>query len=94
MLRLPHQVKTIFLDWLKVHLPDRAGRIESLLRELHGGRLYDSRFGVRSRGQGVIAKQIASTFKVFAHRHGLDQPLPAPSSKSFQLKEPTLFDKS
>jgi DNA repair photolyase len=84
MIRLPHQVKTLFLDWLRTHYPERAGRIEGLIRQLHGGRLYDSRFGVRSRGRGPIAEQIASTFKVFARRYGLDKPLKKPSSSAFR----------
>jgi DNA repair photolyase len=84
MIRLPHQVKTVFLDWLRTHLPDRAARIEGLIRQLHGGRLYDARFGVRSRGRGPVAEQIASTFKVFAARHGLNRPLPRPSSAAFR----------
>ena len=84
MLRLPYQVKTLFLDWLRVHFPDRAGHIEGLLRGLHGGRLTESRFGDRMRGQGPFAAQIADTFRVFAARYGLDRPLPSPSSAHFR----------
>ena len=84
MLRLPHQVKTIFLDWLRVHLPDSAGRVEGLIRGLHGGRLYGARFGDRMRGHGPLAAQIAGTFKVFAVRYGLERSLPPPSSSDFR----------
>jgi len=84
MLRLPHQVKTIFLDWLRVHLPDRAGRVEGLIRAMHGGRLYGARFGDRMRGHGPLAAQIAGTFKVFAVRYGLERSLPSPSSSDFR----------
>jgi DNA repair photolyase len=84
MIRLPHQVKTLFLDWLRTHFPDRAARIEGLIRQLHGGRLYDSRFGVRHRGRGPVADQIEATFKVFARRCGLDKPLKRPSSSAFR----------
>ncbi len=83
MLRLPHQVKTIFLDWLQIHYPDRAGRVEAMIREMHGGRLYESRFGNRMRGHSPRAAQIAETFKVFAARYGLNRSLPAPSSSAF-----------
>jgi DNA repair photolyase len=84
MLRLPHQVKTIFLDWLAVNFPNRAARIEALVRELHGGRLYDPAWGSRMRGQGAVAEHIASTFRVFAARYGLDGAMPAPSSSAFR----------
>ncbi len=92
MLRLPHQVKTLFLDWLRVHFPDRAARIEGLLRDVRGGALYDARFGTRQRGSGAAAEQIAAMFKVFARRYGLDAPLPRPSADSFRCPEATLFD--
>lgn len=84
MLRLPHQVKTIFLDWLRINYPQRAGRIEGLIRGMHGGRLYGARFGDRTRGHGPLAAQIAGTFKVFAARYGLNRKLPSPSSAAFR----------
>jgi DNA repair photolyase len=95
MLRLPHQVRTIFLDWLRIHLPDRAARIEGLLRDLHGGRLYEARFGDRMRGRGPLAAQIAETFKLFARRNGLARSVPVPSSAAFRAPpdpwQPGLF---
>ncbi len=88
MLRLPHQVKTIFLDWLRIYFPDRAGRVEALIREMHGGRLYGGRTGDRRRGHSTChsphAAQIAGTFKVFAARYGLNLKLPSPSSAAFR----------
>ena len=84
MLRLPHQVKTIFLDWLKTHFPDRAPRIEGLIRQLYGGRLYDPSFGVRQRGRGPFADHIAGMFHVFARRYGLRETLPPPSGAAFR----------
>ena len=83
MFRLPHQVKTVFLDWLRVQFPDRAAAIEARIRGLHGGRLYESRFGDRGRGHGPLAGQIAATFRVFAARLGLHRPLPAPAWEAF-----------
>jgi DNA repair photolyase len=43
LLRLPHQLKELFLDWLQrnVH-PDRARRVESMIRQARGGKLYDA----------------------------------------------------
>lgn len=43
LLRLPYQVKDLFLDWLRrsVH-PDRARKVESLIRQARGGKLYDA----------------------------------------------------
>ncbi len=77
LLRLPHQLKDVFLDWLGRHYPDRASHVESLIRQTRGGALYDARFGVRGRGEGPIADQIRSTYRVFARRHGLDRAMPS-----------------
>src|ERR1019366_7490660 len=57
--RLPYQVMDLFLDWLgrNVH-PDRAKKIESLIRQSRGGKLYDANKS-RHRGRGAHADQIA-----------------------------------
>ena len=55
LLRLPLELKALFEDWLHSHFPDRATHVLSLLRQLRGGQLNDSRFGHRMRGQGVFA---------------------------------------
>ncbi len=53
LLRLPYQLKDLFLDWLQreVH-PDRARKVESLIRQMRGGKLYDA--GRSRRGQTRI----------------------------------------
>ncbi len=73
MLRLPNQIKALFLEWLERHFPDRAEKVEHFVREMHGGRLYDSSSFTRQRGTGERAKQMSRTFKVFAKRYGLNQ---------------------
>lgn len=76
ILRLPLAVKPIFLDWLERYAPSKKSRVESWLRELRGGELNTSNFGERMRGSGLIADQIAQTYKVFCRKHGLDRKLP------------------
>ncbi len=71
VLRLPHTVKDIFLDWLATHTPTKRDRVVARLRALHGGQLYDSRFGARMRGEGLFAEQIKRLFAVSARRAGL-----------------------
>ncbi|HYD01319.1 MAG TPA: PA0069 family radical SAM protein [Phycisphaerales bacterium] len=72
LLRLPWQIKTLFLEWLVRHFPDRAARVESLLRQSRGGELYDSGWGERMSGTGPIADTIAATFKLFCAKNGLN----------------------
>jgi DNA repair photolyase len=74
MLRLPWAVAPIFQAWLAEHRPEAAQRVESLIREMRGGKLYDSKWGSRMRGHGAYADGIAKTFEMFAHKLGLDAP--------------------
>jgi DNA repair photolyase len=65
LLRLPYQIKALFLDWLKTHYPQRADRVESLIRQTRDGHLYQPTFGLRMVGHGAIAGQIHDVFHVF-----------------------------
>ncbi|UYV12174.1 MAG: PA0069 family radical SAM protein [Phycisphaera sp.] len=73
LLRLPYQVKELFLEWLtrNVH-PDRARKVESLIRQGRGGKLYDASKN-RGRGEGPIVRQIKQNFDVFSRRYGLNR---------------------
>jgi len=73
VLRLPFAVKDIFLEWLDRHEALKKDRILSRLRELRGGKLYDSTFGQRMRGEGIFAEQIRQLFEVSARRAGLNR---------------------
>ncbi len=84
LLRLPHGVKDLFVQWVHERFPDRASRIVSRIRSTRGGRLYDSRFGVRGRGEGPFAQQIRSLFEVSRRRAGLDGPVPRLSTRDFR----------
>ena len=78
------QVKALFLEWLQREYPEKAARIEHLIRETRGGNLSDPRFGSRMRGEGETAKIIKKLFDVHAARLGLNKSLPPLSSKAFR----------
>lgn len=84
MLRLPWQIKDLFLEWLQRHAPDRAAHVESLVRQTRGGNLYDADLNTRMRGTGAIADQIAQMFKVYCRRFGLDQEVAPLSAAAFR----------
>ncbi|MCC5828200.1 MAG: PA0069 family radical SAM protein [Phycisphaeraceae bacterium] len=71
MLRLPHQVKELFIDWLERSRPEAAGRILAGIRQVRNGRLNESAFGRRMRGHGSRAEGIGHLFTIFARRYGL-----------------------
>ncbi len=83
ILRLPYQIKDLFLEWLQRHFPDKAGKVESLIREMRGGELYDARTFTRMRGEGAYAEQIQATFELFAKKHGLDRKRRPLNSSAF-----------
>ncbi|MGB7243082.1 MAG: PA0069 family radical SAM protein [Sulfitobacter sp.] len=71
MLRLPRDVSPLVQEWLSTHFPDRAGRILTRLREMHGGQEYDAAWGKRMRGEGPYAEMISQRFKLAVKRLGL-----------------------
>ncbi len=73
MLRLPREVSELWQEWLAEHEPGRAGKIMARLREMHGGKDYDARWGHRMRGEGHYAGIIAQRFQAAARRLGLDR---------------------
>lgn len=73
LLRLPHEVKTLFRDWLAEHYPLKAERILGVIRDARGGQDYDARFGHRMRGEGIFAELIAQRFRTGVKRHGLNR---------------------
>ncbi|HEX2494218.1 MAG TPA: PA0069 family radical SAM protein, partial [Steroidobacter sp.] len=56
LLRLPHEVKGLFREWLATHEPLKAKHVMSRLQEMRNGRDYDARWGHRQRGEGEYAQ--------------------------------------
>lgn len=71
MLRLPREVSPLVQEWLHAHQPGRAAKVMARLREMHGGKDYDTRWGHRMRGEGSHARMIGARFKAAARRLGL-----------------------
>lgn len=73
LLRLPHELGTLFEDWLQRTMPDRAAHVLSLIRQTRGGDLNDARFGRRFRGTGPYAELLRARFRRAARQFGLDE---------------------
>jgi DNA repair photolyase len=84
LLRLPHGVKDLFVEWVGAHRPERAGRVLSRIRETREGGLYRSPFGTRMRGTGEYARQIEGLFTVSARRFGLEKRSLGLSTRAFR----------
>jgi DNA repair photolyase len=70
LLRLPHELKIIFRDWLAEHYPDRAKHVMSLINQSRGGKDYDSQFGTRMRGTGPYAELLRTRFDLAKRKLG------------------------
>ena len=78
LLRLPLELKDVFREWLQNAFPDHASRVINLLRSMHGGADYTPEFGLRQKGSGPYAEQIALRFRLALKRLGMNarrQPL-------------------
>jgi len=71
LLRLPHEVKDLFREWLAAHYPDRAEHVMSVVRQMRGGKDYDSSFGTRMRGTGAFAELLRGRFQIACRRLNL-----------------------
>lgn len=72
LLRLPHEVKDLFKQWLAEHYPDKAGHVMSLIRQSHGGKDYRAEWGIRMRGTGQYADMLAQRFHKACERIGFN----------------------
>ncbi len=80
-IRLNGAVKDIFHDWIYKNMPDRADKVWHFIEESHAGKVNDSRWGLRMRGEGPIAHIIAQQYKKYGKLYGMN-------------KEPVVLDTS
>ena len=73
MLRLPWEVKDLFVEWLAAHAPLKADHVMSLVQQMRGGKAYDSEWGTRMRGTGQYARIIEKRFDLACRRLGLNE---------------------
>jgi DNA repair photolyase len=72
LLRLPLEVRDLFREWLMTNFPDRYRHVFKLIRDMRGGKDYDSTFGTRMTGTGPIAWMIGRRFEVACERLGFN----------------------
>lgn len=74
IVRLPGSVSEVFQRWLEENVsPSAADKIIGRIRDMRGGKLNELRPGIRMKGEGPMAAQIQSLFKVTARKLGLDK---------------------
>ncbi|HWI59243.1 MAG TPA: radical SAM protein, partial [Bacillota bacterium] len=84
MVRLPLAVASLFEQWLERTFPEKKDKVLGRIRAMRGGKLNDARFGLRMRGEGIFAGQIAQMFHVACRKVGLPEAGPELSTAAFQ----------
>jgi DNA repair photolyase len=84
-LRLPHEVKDLFREWLEAHYPLKAQHVMSLVQQSRGGRDYTAQWGQRMRGEGTFAEAIAQRFRLARRRYGLERERAEPDFSQFRV---------
>jgi DNA repair photolyase len=73
LLRLPGNVKEVFIERLKQHFPLGYEKIVGRIKEVRGGKLYNSEFGKRMHGEGPYWENIQKIFNVYCDKLGLNE---------------------
>ncbi len=81
LLRLPHELKDLFSEWLETHAPLRAKHVWSRLAEMREGQAYQSGFGQRMTGSGLWADLLRKRFEIARRRLGFGRLPPLDSTR-------------
>ena len=75
----------IFADWLEKYFPDRKEKVLHQIQDLHGGKLNDSRFGLRMKGEGNFALNIKRQFEIAKNKYFPSPHLPVLNTELFYI---------
>jgi DNA repair photolyase len=91
LLRLPLEVRDLFREWLLANFPDRYRHVFKLVRDMRGGKDYDSTFGKRMTGAGPIAWMIGRRFEAACEKLNLNTTRTKLSTERFSAprREPS-----
>ena len=84
IVRLNGAIGAIFTDWINKSLPHKADKVLSQIRSCHGGTLNDSRFGIRSKGEGKIAEHIHGLLRLAKHSYFKGKTFPVLNTQVHQ----------
>jgi DNA repair photolyase len=84
LLRLPLEVRDLFREWLTANFPDRVEHVFNLIRDMRGGKDYDSTWGKRMSGAGPYAWMLGRRFEIACDRLGLNTAKMKPTTEHFQ----------
>jgi DNA repair photolyase len=71
-IRLNGAIKLLFHDWLYKNFPTRADKVWHMIESAHNGKVNDSRWGTRMRGEGPIGDLVRQQFVKYNKLYGLN----------------------
>jgi len=84
MLRLPHTVSDLFIEWIENHFPNRKNKILNRIISVRKGKLSSSEFGSRMVGEGILAKHVKDLFNLSCRKNGINKSKINLSAKHFK----------
>lgn len=73
LLRLPTEVKEVFLNNIQSNYPDRYGKVVNRIKSMRGDRMNEHKFGQRMHGTGKEWEAIEFLFNSSCEKFGLNQ---------------------
>jgi len=76
IVRLNENLTEIFSAWIREAFPGIADKVLNQIKSVHGGKLNDSRFGKRMKGEGRFAEMVKKTMEIARERFYRNKDLP------------------
>ena len=85
VVRLNGAIGILFTDWIQRTMPDKAKKVLNQIESCHGGTLNDNRFGIRNKGEGVLAKQIQDLSKIAKQKYFKGRAFPKLNKELYEM---------
>jgi len=86
IIRLNENLSEIFSKWIVDAFPDRANKVLNQIKSAHGGKLNDSRFGKRMKGEGKFAEMVKRTMDIARNRYYPDSEFKTLNTSRFMRR--------
>jgi DNA repair photolyase len=88
LLRLPLELRDLFREWLKTNYPEREKHVFKLIRDMRGGKDYDSQWFTRQKGTGPYAWMIGRRFEMACEKLGMNVARTQLTTEHFRKPKP------
>jgi DNA repair photolyase len=92
VVRLNGAIGEIFSDWIRKAMPDRAEKVLNQIKSCHDGKLNDSRYGARMKGEGEFAQMMRSQIDLARKKFFTDREFPELDCSLYKKFKPGQLD--